>query len=789
MMFKNLSIKYKLFLTYTAVSLMVFALSFSLLFFQIRETLEDRIREELSKSNQTITDMVETAATVSIKNHLRGIAEKNLEIIRHIHKNFLENRLTESEARQRAVRTLLSQTVGNTGYIYCVDSLGIAVVHPREKVQGKSFASRPFVQTQIREKEGYLEYNWQNPGETNKRSKALYMCYFEPWDWIISVASYKSEFSKLVTIDDFKDRILGLTFGKTGYSFIFDTRGNVVIHPQLSGNFFQVQDVNGVQIIQQMIEQKKGYQTYYWKNPSEPAAREKFVAFSHIPVFDWIIASSSYTDEIFSPLTDIRTRFLFMLVLAVLLTGLVSMVISTSITRPLTKLINRFEKGVQGNLISKIDSTRLDETRQDEIGQLSAGFNRFMDRLATYQKNIKFEINNRKKTDQELQTLRNHLVNIIDSMPSMLIGLDKNLIVTLWNEKAAQETGISMDKAHGTSVQEVLPRIRDHIPRIMESLKTRGIRQIFKNPCISPTGEPRYETITIFPLSDATGESAVIRIDDVTETLRLEETLIQNEKMLSVGGLAAGMAHEINNPLAAVIQNAGLLSNRLTDMDMPANIRAADAMGTNMETIRNFMTTREIPNIIDAIIDSGARMAEIVGNMLSFARKSDSSFSTHDPTALMDKTLNIAATDYDLKKHYDFKSITIEKEYGADLPFILCEGGKIQQVLLNILNNGAQAMADNPDHRPSRFIIRMVEERKTGMIRMEIEDNGPGMEPAVKKRIFEPFFTTKPVGIGTGLGLSVSYFIITENHKGTLHVLSTPGKGSRFIIRLPLSAR
>ncbi len=151
--------------------------------------------------------------------------------------------------------------------------------------------------------------------------------------------------------------------------------------------------------------------------------------------------------------------------------------------------------------------------------------------------------------------------------------------------------------------------------------------------------------------------------------------------------------------------------------------------------------------------------------------------------------MNIAATDYDLKKHYDFKSITIEKKYDLSLPFIPCESGKIQQVLLNILNNGAQAMSENPVQKESRFIIRLSHEKKANMIRMEIEDNGPGMDPAVKKRIFEPFFTTKPVGIGTGLGLSVSYFIITENHKGTFHVVSHPGKGSRFIIRLPLSAR
>ncbi len=131
------------------------------------------------------------------------------------------------------------------------------------------------------------------------------------------------------------------------------------------------------------------------------------------------------------------------------------------------------------------------------------------------------------------------------------------------------------------------------------------------------------------------------------------------------------------------------------------------------------------------------------------------------------------------------QEIIIEKEYEPNLPEILCEGTKIQQVLLNILTNGAQAMAASPPGTQPKFIIRLSHDTQKRMLCMEIEDNGPGIELDVKKRIFEPFFTTKPVGVGTGLGLSVSYFIITKNHNGTLEVESQPGQGARFIIRLP----
>jgi signal transduction histidine kinase len=127
----------------------------------------------------------------------------------------------------------------------------------------------------------------------------------------------------------------------------------------------------------------------------------------------------------------------------------------------------------------------------------------------------------------------------------------------------------------------------------------------------------------------------------------------------------------------------------------------------------------------------------------------------------------------------------IIKEYADDLPLLPCEGAKIQQVLLNILRNGAQAMGEANTHSP-RFIIRIYSEKASEMVCIEIEDNGPGMDEETRSKVFDPFFTTKPVGVGTGLGLSVSYFIITESHQGTMDVISEPGKGTTFIIRLPI---
>jgi len=294
-------------------------------------------------------------------------------------------------------------------------------------------------------------------------------------------------------------------------------------------------------------------------------------------------------------------------------------------------------------------------------------------------------------------------------------------------------------------------------------------------------------SIRSYPLNpeDPT-KGQIITVADITERKRTQDMLMQTEKMVSVGGLAAGMAHEINNPLAGILQNVQVLSRRLKT-DLPANTKAAAECGLSMEGIEKYMARRGLFATIDTIIEAGRRAAKIVENMLSFSRKSESKFGYHGLDRLLDKTVELAQNDYDLKTRFDFRKIEIVREYTPDTPVVQCESSKIQQVFLNILRNSSQAMAAedaNVKLMSPRFTLRVRPEGE--FVRVEIEDNGPGMPDAVRKRVFEPFFTTKNVGVGTGLGLSVSYFIITENHRGTMEVKSSPGKGACFIIRIPV---
>lgn len=398
---------------------------------------------------------------------------------------------------------------------------------------------------------------------------------------------------------------------------------------------------------------------------------------------------------------------------------------------------------------------------------------------------IAHDITERKHAEEELRLLRNYLSNIIDSMPSVLVGVNIDGKVNLWNKTAIQSTGIDASTAQGKMLSDVFPQMASEMGNIIARIQNREVKQELKRLRQSEHGN-LYEDVTIYPLITNGVEGAVIRIDDVTDKVLMEEMMIQSEKMLSIGGLAAGIAHEINNPLAGMVQTANVMADRLGNkLDMPASIEAAENAGTSIEAIQNFIETRGIFNMTTNIIESGIRISNIVKNMLSFARKSDSEASPYAIIELIDKTIELAITDYDLKKHYDFKAIDIKKEYEESLPLVPCECAKIQQVILNILRNGAHAMQEAETLNPM-IIIRVYVEKEQQMICIEIEDNGPGMAEAICKRVFEPFFTTKATGDGIGLGLSVSYFIITENHKGDMTVESKPGSGTKFIIHLPL---
>jgi PAS domain S-box-containing protein len=393
------------------------------------------------------------------------------------------------------------------------------------------------------------------------------------------------------------------------------------------------------------------------------------------------------------------------------------------------------------------------------------------------------DITERKKAEEQIRYLKNYLSNIIDSMPSVLVGMDRDETVTQWNRQAEEISGISATEAVGRPISELLPDFSPWIKGMLSEVDQRGSVSMEKL-LIEKEGERRFYDIILYPLVANGVEGAVVRIEDVTERARIQELMVQTEKMISLGGLAAGMAHEINNPLGIITQAAQNIERRVSP-ELPANLEAAEELGVSLEGINAYFERRQIPEFIGSIRTAGFRAAKIVANMLQFSRYAGTAMQPASLAGIIEQALELAAGDYDLKKRLDFRSIEIIRNYAPDMPEVPMVVVEMEQVMLNLLKNAAQAMIVNPPDRKPRITLRLRREERYALI--EVRDNGPGMGEDIRRRVFEPFFTTKEPGMGTGLGLSVSYMIVTQNHKGMMEVESKPGRGACFRVRMPLS--
>lgn len=299
-------------------------------------------------------------------------------------------------------------------------------------------------------------------------------------------------------------------------------------------------------------------------------------------------------------------------------------------------------------------------------------------------------------------------------------------------------------------------------------------------------GTPRDAEVHLTGMSLPSGFHFQAIIRDTTERKNTLRMITQTEKMMSIGGLALGMAHEINNPLSGMMQNAQVVVRRFSP-DVPANHTAAEEAGTTLEAMRHYMDQRGVFRMLNSINTAGEKAAEIVRNMLQFVRNGISEKSDCNVAIALERALDLAQKDFNLQTKYDYKTIHIIREYQKNLPLIPCEQNNLQHAFLNIIKNAAQAMFNHgAEGRKPLLILRASME--PAHMRIEIEDNGKGMDAETKKRIFEPFFTTRETGQGTGLGLSIAFFIIVDDHGGDISVESSPGKGTNVIIRLPSSS-
>ncbi|MEO8333895.1 MAG: PAS domain S-box protein [bacterium] len=353
----------------------------------------------------------------------------------------------------------------------------------------------------------------------------------------------------------------------------------------------------------------------------------------------------------------------------------------------------------------------------------------------------------------ELERSEARYARLVESASDAIFTVDVDGLFTAVNRSLEQAVGRNREGLVGTPFAELVdPRdlsAAEHL--LVETIggsRSRGsIRYIGRD------GNVRHGSVITSPVLEGSrivGALGILR--DVTDEQRLAEQLLQQEKLVAVGQLVSGVAHELNNPLAAVMAFAQLL--------LGAPEALADEPRQAVETIHR----------------EAKRAAKIVSSLLTFARQQPAERAAAQLNDIVSDTLEL--------RRYSLRTANVDVTLDLDptLPSTWADPFQLQQVVLNLVANAEQALADRPGER--HLVIRTMTEAGGTQIVLSVSDNGPGVPPGQLDRIFNPFYTTKPVGQGTGLGLSISDGIVRE-HGGRIRVDSPPGEGATFVVELP----
>ncbi len=748
----------------------IIVLAGSIGFYQIKQFLQANIENELNATISSLYSIIKTTAHTSIKNRLSAIAEKNFSIAEYYYSKHRSGLMTLEEAVQTIEEIFLNQHIGISGYIYCLNSKGDVIIHPNDKVKGTNVSDYEFVKRQIEIKDGYIEYEWKNPDESDERPKVLYMIYYKPLDWIISVSAYKEDFKHLVDIEDFRDIVLSFKTGASGYSYFLDEEGNALIHPvpQIQGTDLLAYGGQPYEFVQKIISQKNGKLKYTWQNPGESSPREKIVFFKHLPEYQWIICSSSYIEEIYSPLNTFTIQFFAAVALVLGISIFLTYSVSRSVTRPLETLIKKLEGDSQGDF-----SVRMNYDAPDELGKLSTHFDRFMDRLQTYHDRLNNEINKTRKAQEALVENDLKLRGLFNQSFQYTGILSPNGILEEINQSALDFAGTENTDVLYKPAWETLwwadhAQAREKMKKAVHRAMEGSLARLEISVPLGE-GEESHCDISIKPVFNNSGqiEFMILEGRDISalklteqERRQMAVQLEKAQKMEAIGTLAGGIAHDFNNILSSIFGYS-----QLAEMNL-----------SNPEAAKKH---------IAQIVNGAQRAASLVQQILTFSRQTDFKKQPLKIHLILKEALKLLRSSIPT-------TIDIEVDISSKA-MVLADATKMHQVIMNLCTNAYQSMVDT-----GGILSVALQEKKISQpvsigvktlfpgdyLEMSIKDTGHGMDKATLEKAFDPYFTTKEVGKGTGFGLTLVQAIV-EEHEGLIHAESVPGKGSCFIIFLP----
>ena len=414
------------------------------------------------------------------------------------------------------------------------------------------------------------------------------------------------------------------------------------------------------------------------------------------------------------------------------------------------------------------------------------------------------DITARKRVEQQLRIAKDQAeqvardkAGILAVVEAFFIGVNQEGLVTEWAGQAEKLFGISLRDALDRSFKE-LP-IRWNWDEVLGAMRQAGdslkVVRLDKLRVMLREEKEAFLKMTVSPVCDDRGIGYIIMGEDVTDRLVLEHELAQAQKLESIGQLAAGIAHEINTPTQFIGDNVRFLSDSFGDIHAALKryreVLAAAKSGhwppglietcdTEAQQADLDYLSEEIPKAIAQSAEGIERVAKIVRAMKEFAHPGSDEKIGVDLTKAIESTVTVTQNEW---KYVADLAMDLD----SALPLVPCLLGQFNQVILNMIINAAHAIAEKVKNSGCKGIITITSCRNGDFAEIRIADNGAGIPEAIRGKIFDPFFTTKEVGQGTGQGLAIARSVVVDKHQGMITVESQVGKGTTFIIRLPLS--
>jgi len=388
------------------------------------------------------------------------------------------------------------------------------------------------------------------------------------------------------------------------------------------------------------------------------------------------------------------------------------------------------------------------------------------------------------------------LESIMESVTNIIFVTDLDETFSLVSKAALKITGYTGDELIGQSLSVFCtPDVFAELNKRLIRVKVMGITvSQYETEMVRKDGTRIFVNMNISPLYENGNIVSIVgTIEDITQRKRLEGQLLHARKLESIGQLAAGMAHEINTPTQYIGDNTRFLqesfndiadiiskySNFLKDNNISAELISKLEQVMKESDIEYLLD--EIPHAIEQTLEGIDRVVEIVQAMKEFSHPGVEGKTTVDLNKAITSTIAVAHSEWKYTSE-------MKTQFDPELPLVHCLSGEINQVILNLIMNASQAIAEVIGENSEEKGTITISTRKDGnWAEIRISDTGPGIPKEICEKIFDPFFTTKEVGVGTGQGLSIAYSIIVDKHKGTISFDTEVGKGTTFVIRLPVN--